>query len=62
MQAFEYASPHTKEQAAACWATELGRCRGPRRRHGLDELDEGQRSVAKRLVDIKGIKELGGIE
>ena len=61
MRAFEYASPTTKEQAAALLSTKWGE--SEILAGGTDLLSLMKDSVAepRRLVNIKEIKELGGI-
>lgn len=62
MQAFEYAAPTTKEQAVRLLANEWGEAEVLAGGTDLLSLMKDYIATPKRVVDIKGIKELGGIE
>ncbi len=62
MQAFEYAAPTTKEQAVRLLAGEWGEAEVLAGGTDLLSLMKDYIVTPKRVVDIKGIKELGGIE
>ena len=62
MRAFEYASPTTVEEAVALLAAGGWQGRGARRRHRSAELDEGRRRAPERLINLKSIASMRGIE
>ena len=61
MRAFEYASPMTKEQAVALLADKWGEIEILAGGTDLLSLMKDDVSRPRRLVNIKGIKELQGI-
>lgn len=62
MQAFEYAAPTSKEQAVRLLANEWGEVEVLAGGTDLLSLMKDYIATPKRVVDIKGIKELDGIE
>ena len=61
MEAFEYASPTTVKDAIGDAGSNWGDAAGAGRRHRPDQLMKDFVATPKRVVNIKGIPELGGI-
>lgn len=62
MQGFEYARPKTKEEAVSLLAAEWGQAEILAGGTDLLSLMKDNLTTPKRVVDLKGVKDLGGIQ